>query len=108
MRRFIRRLIALEKRFAPTGPSLTPPDLVGIYIDAAAPQVDPSPIKWGTVQGRTGVFERRDDESEQAFLDRLIAQRVRPNTSVTIHQETRKPDGTHGRGVHHTGASDFD
>lgn len=96
MKRFISRLAALEKRFAPIGPSLAPPDLVGIYIDAAAPQVDPSPIKWGTVQGRTEVFERGDDESEQVFLDRLIAQRVRPNSSVTIYQETRKPDGAHG------------
>jgi len=73
------------------------PFIVTVLVDSGAPCLELGPIKWGSIAGVPEIFERGPDESENDFVDRLVA--VAPvehgpfcgNCTVTIHAATRKP-----------------
>lgn len=84
------RIRQLKKRLAPGG-GLPAPELCTVYVEAGAPAVDPGPIRWGSVDGLPEIFERGQDESENAFVARLLALRPMPRSAVTIHSLSRRP-----------------
>jgi hypothetical protein len=68
-----------------------PPTIVSVYIDSKAASENPGRLHWGSIKGVPGIFERGDQESEQAFIDRVASARPPGIDAITIHSLTRKP-----------------
>jgi hypothetical protein len=79
-------------------PILQIPQIVCVFVNSKAPELNPGPIRFGTVAGIPAVFERGPDESEDDFVARLTthAPIIRTpfpwSSTITIHAETLKPE----------------